>query len=357
MKTLFSSDIQNVIEAVHYRPSVSIIMPFEPKVNAKTELNQQFRIVVDNVKRELKKNYSEELTTLVVTKLKQVIAQLNFSTFRKSIALYVSPVFEKVLYLDIPVRQKIVIDGSFRVRDLLEARKDLHEYMVLVLSGKCSKVYVGNYDAFTRVKANIPDNIAAFKNDIPEKVSNFSDTSSRREVLLDKFLHHTDEGLRFLLQVYTLPVFVMGTKRVLGHFKAITRNDKSIVCYILGNYEDASDAELARALKPNLDDWKKVRMKYLVQLVQKSAGKGKLAVGIKKVWENASQRRGRLLIIEKDFAPDTDEQKTGCLSSPASTKDAVDIVIEKVLEQGGDVEFVDKGMLGEFDHIALIQYY
>ena len=38
-------------------------------------------------------------------------------------------------------------------------------------------------------------------------------------------------------------------------------------------------------------------------------------------------------------------------------KDAVDDVIEKVLENDGDVEFVDKGFLKDYQHIALIKYY
>ena len=38
-------------------------------------------------------------------------------------------------------------------------------------------------------------------------------------------------------------------------------------------------------------------------------------------------------------------------------KDAVDDVIEKVLENGGDVEFVDTGLLEDHHHIALLQYY
>jgi hypothetical protein len=38
-------------------------------------------------------------------------------------------------------------------------------------------------------------------------------------------------------------------------------------------------------------------------------------------------------------------------------KDAVDDVIEKVLENGGDVEFVDEGLLKKHKHIALILFY
>jgi len=38
-------------------------------------------------------------------------------------------------------------------------------------------------------------------------------------------------------------------------------------------------------------------------------------------------------------------------------KDAVDDIIEKVLENGGDIEFVDQDVLRDYGHIALIRYY
>ncbi|MEI8059611.1 MAG: hypothetical protein WCG67_05590 [Ferruginibacter sp.] len=38
-------------------------------------------------------------------------------------------------------------------------------------------------------------------------------------------------------------------------------------------------------------------------------------------------------------------------------KDAVDDVMEKVLENGVDVEFVDDGVLKDYHRIALIKYY
>jgi hypothetical protein len=38
-------------------------------------------------------------------------------------------------------------------------------------------------------------------------------------------------------------------------------------------------------------------------------------------------------------------------------KDAVDDVIEKILENDGDVEFVDEGVLKDFNHIALVKHY
>src|SRR5688572_26787202 len=193
MKPALPPEIREVTESIHYRPCISIIMPFEPKMGAKAEITQQLKIAVDKVEREIRENYKDEIARLVIQKLKTIIRNLNFSTFKKSIAIYVSPVFEKVLYLDIPVEEKVLVNGSFEIRDLLYSKKEMQQYLVLLLSGKLSKVYVGNSSAFTKVKSNVPDHIAAFRNDPPQRIANFSDSSYKKEVLLKRFLQHTDE--------------------------------------------------------------------------------------------------------------------------------------------------------------------
>lgn len=365
MRPATSPEIREVIESVHYRPSVSIILPFEPKMSVKSELTQRLKLAVDKVEREIKQTYTDELATLVLRKLRAIIRDLNFSTFKKSIAIYVSPVFEKVLYLDIPMQEKIIVNGSFEIRDLIYAKKELHQYLVLLLSAKSSRVYLGNAAAFVKIKSNVPDHIAAFKNDLPQRVGNFSDPSYRREILTDKFLQHTDEGLSFLLHAYPFPVFVMGAKKIVGHFKALTKNEKSIVGYIPGDYEHITEPALEKALKPYLDNWKKVKMDDLRHQMEKAAGCGKLTNGIRDVWKQAARRKGRLLIVEKNFVcPAEQGGREDLIYMPSEPynkfsyiKDAVDDVIEKVLETGGDVEIVDDGVLDEYEHISLIQYY
>ena len=39
------------------------------------------------------------------------------------------------------------------------------------------------------------------------------------------------------------------------------------------------------------------------------------------------------------------------------TDEALDDIIEKVLSSGGDVEFVDEGILKDFEKIAMIEYF
>jgi hypothetical protein len=107
MNTALTPELSEVMEAQYYRPAISIVMPFEPKMNQKALLSHSLKIAADKVERELKEGYSADITELVMAKLRSIISKLNYNTHKKSIAIYVSPVFEKVLYLDISVEEKI----------------------------------------------------------------------------------------------------------------------------------------------------------------------------------------------------------------------------------------------------------
>ena len=365
MNLIMAPEIREITTAVHYRPAVSIIMPFDPKMGSKNELEHALKIVTHRIEQELRNNYPDEIAQLVLHKLKALVKTLNYNTLKKSIAIYVSPVFEKVLYLDIPVEEKTIIDESFEIRDLVYSKKQLNKYLVLLLSSKQSQVYLGNSDSFVRIASNVPESFYACGADTAERVANFSDTAEHKEIMMEKFLHHIDHVLDNILTAYHLPLFVLGTKRTLGHFNSLTKHKAAVVEYINGNYEDATLPMLREILLPYITDWKKIKQKDILNQLEEAAGDKKLAFGMQDVWREAMSHKGRLLIVEKDFMyaaehGDTREliyEADGPFNKFSYIKDAVDDVMEKVLEKGGDVEFVDKGVLKDYQCIALIKYY
>ena len=365
MNTTMTPELREVMEALHYRPAVSIIFPFEPKMNLKTELAHSLKTAADKVEVELRENYPDEMARLVMQKLRVIIKNLNFNTHKKSIAIYVSPVFEKVLYLDIAVEEKIIVDESFEIRDLVYSKKQLHKYLVLLVSGKESRIFLGNTTSFVRIVSNTPESVYAYVNDVPEKTANFSDMSERKEIIMDKFLLHIDNSLNTILHAYRLPLFILGPERILGHFKKLTRHAGAVIEYIHGNYEEVTLPELKEILAPYIADWKKVKQKDLLNQLDEAAGKKKLAVGMKEVWHEAMNHKGRLLVVEKNFmyaaehggSKEVIYEAKEPYSKYSYIKDAVDDVMEKVLETGGDVEFVDEDILKGFQHIALVLYY
>ena len=359
------NDQKEVISAVKYLPSISIILPFEPKISGQRELEYMLQRAVKKAVNELIKNYPDDLAGPVIEKLRALVKKVDYSSFKRSIALYVPPIIQKVFYLDIAVEEKVIIDESFEIRDLVYSKKDIHKYLILVVSAESSRIFLGNTTSFLRIVSNTPEHFAAFRNDIPSRVGMFSDPSARREVLLDKFLQHVDKGLDHVLNAYALPLFIMGTEKAVGHFKQFTHHSQHIVGYVHGNFDDASEAEIRSAVAPYVADWKKVKQDDLLLQLAVSKNAGRLSAGIKDVWKSVSRKTGRLLIVEKNYLvaashgdePDKIVPLESSTSSSFFIKDAVDDIIEKVLENSGDVEFVDEGLLRDYNRIALIRYY
>jgi release factor family 3 len=360
-------DIHEEMEMVGIieRPAISIILPFEPKMSLKSEIEYKLKYSFARVEQELLSNYTREIAVPVLEKLQNLIRNLNFNTHKKSIALFVSPLVEKVFYLDVPVEEKIVIDESFEIRDLIYSKKQMIQYLVLTISGNSSKIWLGNCSRFMLIKSNIPESLNSEERDMQSRVPRVDDIHAHAEILLDKFLHHMDDGLTLVLNAYPLPVFVMGTEKTIGHFRKLTRNKSSIVQFIHGNYEYHTEPEMRDVLKPYVADWNKIRQQDIMHQVDKARSENKLITGMENVWKAAAHKNCRLLIVEKDFIfpahygdeNDTIYKEDLTLHRAFYIKDAVDDAIEKVLLSGGDVQFVDNGVLKDKGQIALITFF
>lgn len=365
MTQTFSPDEKAVLSAVKYLPAISIIMPFEPKISPRNDLEYRLKMAISKVEKELMNNYPSEKAVPVLDRLRHLVSEINFNTHKKSIAIFISPIMEKMFYLDMPVAEKIIIDETFEIRDLVYQKKQDMQYLVLMLSAKRSIMFLANSSDMRLVKSNLADHVMLSEKDLSERVANFSDPDSRAEIVLDKFLHQMDDDLTLMLKAYPFPVFVMGADRVLGHYKKLTKHTHEITEFIQGNHEELPEPEIFKLVQPHVSNWKHVKQLDLLHQLEKAMGAKKLAHGIEEVWQAATHKNCRLLLVEKNFMyparqgadPDIIYKEELPTNYPFYIKDAVDDVIQKVLENGGDVEFTDDGVLDEFGHIALIQYF
>jgi len=361
---MLSPEIWDVIDAVHYRPAVSIILPFNVKINLNAEVNQKLNIVTDQVEAELNRNYPDEICVSVLDKLKKVVENIILDTEKKSMAIYVSPVFEKVIFMDRLAKERIIIDDSFEIRDLVYDLKNTSKYLVLLVSAKQSRIYLCNNSHFVRIIPEVPESAAAYINDTPERVSNFTDVKERKQTLINKFLSHIDKEIEQILKAHQLPFFVLGTKKTIGHFRKVTKHDKEIIAYIYANCDKMSTVDLKNILKPGLELWKRNKQENLLKRLEQAAGKGNLILGIKEIWQEISNQRSGILIVESNYVfaaqrgptPDIITEISEPNNEFSYIRDAVDDVIEKILLSGGDIEFTDPGILESFNHIALIAF-
>ncbi|MCG2616288.1 hypothetical protein LZZ85_18460 [Terrimonas sp. NA20] len=338
-------------------PAVSILMPFEPHMTSKETVAARMRKAIGLIGNELRIRYHYRTSDLILAKLKKVITELDYNKLKKSVAIYVSSLVERVIYMDIPLNEKISIGEYFDIREIIRAKKDSREILILKLDGHHTTILRYDGRSVCTMNKNTAVDIASFEKGLPEKVGNFWDANDIRGVHLDNFLRSADKSLRQLLKDYPLPVFLMGSPRLAEHFMALTSCSKNIVKIVHGDHPDISPKEVLEILAPHLMEWQSIRMRDLLNQIEDAADFNKLGVGIREVWKQAGHHNARLLIVEEHFVPAIilpnsriDER----FAEGTVARNAVDETIEMVLAAGGDVEIVPDGKLAGYHHIALI---
>ena len=92
-------DYPEMPDPTEYLPRISLVIPFELKMNKKPELDAILTSAANKVEKELKKNYREEKVMPVIEKLRRLIKDIH-DPHNKSIGIFVSPLMERVYYFN-----------------------------------------------------------------------------------------------------------------------------------------------------------------------------------------------------------------------------------------------------------------
>jgi len=93
-----TEDYPDMPDDMESLPRISLIIPFEPKMNKKSELLNVLSSAADKAETELKENFPEEKAMPVIIKLRRLIEEIHYEEHNKSIAIFVSPLTEKIYY-------------------------------------------------------------------------------------------------------------------------------------------------------------------------------------------------------------------------------------------------------------------
>ena len=362
MHTQLVGQKQQRIAETKYLPSVSIILPFQPTTTLKTKLQYSLKLVTEEIEEQLLKQYTTEKAVPILIKLRNLLRNLNYNTHKKSIALFVSPVVEKVYYLEIEEDKKKVIDEPFEIRDLVNSKKEIKKYLVMLMNSHSSQMYYSSGPELALIKYNVLINTKSYKKTYAGKDLQNSNYLANKEIPLHEFLIQMDQGLSMILKSYPVPVFAIGPQRILEKFKCISKHSKKIVQFIEGNFEEIILSKITETINFYTDQWPEIKKRHLMNQIEIAEEANDLITGLDKVWFATKQNKEMLLIVEEDYSRSTEEwirqdslfRMDSLYEKAFYLKDEVEEIIERVLENGGDVEFAEKGILEKYQHIVLL---
>lgn len=344
-------------------PSVSIFIPFNPKMEMKNKLIFSLLEVADKAISELQNKYPGEMSSLLIYKLKTMVKKLDFNTHRKSLAIFVSPVFEKIYYLNMDIEKRIIVSESLQISDLLFNKKQSKQFHILMLGEKESRIFLSDTNSSIKIAPETLMSKNIRQDDSSVNTNCLTDTATEKETGTKKFLQYLDYSLGNILKHEMLPVFVIGGKNLVEQFKNMTKNNGAIIEYVDGDFEECSLKDLKQLLEPYTNSWQKIKQKNLLNRLKDAANKNRLVFGRENVRHEVMNRKGQMLLMEKQYLhyPNFWENSPIGFTIPKTynkfscIKNPIDEMIEKVLESGGNVELVSNGFLHEFSQIALIK--
>ena len=347
-------------------PAISLLLPTHPAYpKFKIDRGHLQELVVE-AERQVKARFSPYLSDKMMGKLSAIINDINYTQLSKGLAIYVSPHHAKVIHLPFEVTEKVVVDESFEVRDLIYAAQLNNEYLLAMITKNGVRTMFGFGENIIPVHyKDMPEGINDVINSHSLPGWDYLDTEAYDEKNIHNFLRFTDDVLEKELKGNGMKMIVIGDRKLLGYFKAQTKSADKIIGYVEGNYEHASNADLKRLIKPLFDlEQRKAEVKALT-ILNGAVNTGHFESGITAVWRAVEEGRGRMLLVEKDYRQVARFGDDGMsillnhdiLPSHYHLSDAVDDLIEKVMLMGGEIKFVQNGSLTDHQRIALITHY
>lgn len=338
MQTRLAPDIKEVIGKIPFLPAITIIMPFNPKMDTSRSTQDLITSIKKKVNKMVIENYDDDLGILVLQKFDMILKRLNYSTPYESVAIFVSPVFEKVLYLNYPVKSYISIDENFSIHQAVLNKNRLVRYLVIDQTSNPERLCYGNEHTLFVVKTN------------------------RNMVGGDlQYFRRADQELKILTDAYKVPVFVIGSSLQLAHFQRYTKNYSYIVKYIPQN-KPMCLSSLFALVSLYFDSWTVIENQFAKNLLKNASRSQHIACGLKNAIEASNNHQPVSLYINEMFVKEYNAT-SACISKVAGEKhynrysyikSRLDELIEQVLQSGGEVNFMHENVLDGFYNVCLI---
>lgn len=341
-------------------PCLTITLP----THRTTPENQQDPVRLKNLVTEAKNRLLSEFgkrdVEALLKRLDNLTSAVDFRNTLDGLALFVNQDFARAFRLPFQIKEKVVIGKTFFTRDLIYALNHSIRYWVLVLSEKPTRLYEGINRDLTEIEEGGfpmihegPGGEAPLPGGFGIKKSAYRDEKHRQ------FFRKVDEALNPFLAADPLPLIVVGVDRYHAFFNEVSTHTKSVIGTIAGSHDKTPVHELHNLTLPLIEKHHDGRRKEALEQLERAVGERKFVSAIGEVWRMAQEGRGDLLLVEEDFHyPGKLDENGGLVraedpSAPEVMEDAVDDIIETVLNKQGRVVFVENGKLDDHRQIAM----
>jgi hypothetical protein len=320
----------------------------------------------------MKASKKDSSAQMLTAKLDEAYQQIDFLHVEKGIGIFVSADLAKVVHFPFEVHQKISVNSQFSSLELFYYLYEMRSYTLLSIQQHSAHLYQGLEDALNEVM-NV-DFPAIYEEEFEyaqtsKIVSHGStvmkqfekDTQALHEIRQKEFYRKIDHLLLNYIDEKEVFMLSAGTNEM-SNFLEITKNKKLVDGKILGSFSFKDTITLGKKSWQKLQDIAQLKSVEMIQQLKEDIGRNLAVFGLQQVINAAEEAKGRTLILDREYnylgyvtanglpyhAGTRSKEKEHFL-----VNEVYERIIRLVRKNGGNVLFTDKGMLDQWEGIAL----
>lgn len=369
-------DVKKLQEFKGY-PSITILVPTHRTMPGRMQDPIRVKDLIGQATDRLLEEFEKREVLSLIRTLDELERNIDYTKVLDGLAIFVSSEYSHVFDLPFEISEKVIIDSSFYLRDVIKGMNRSPNYWVLSLSHKPTRLYQGVRDNLKEIvdPVELQRNMQGFPFEY-----NYDVTSGRELLALatgdldakyrdDQYKIHFFRLVDDLFSKYYVtnqwPIILLGTKDNRAYFEQVTKHKGAIAGQIEGDFNRTPTKEIGELTSIKIAEYLQRERKEVLEMFNEAIGKLRHAFGVRELWRLAQEGRIQFLLVEEGFTQpasvnedDPDLIFTYVDSTlPGISDDIVDSIIDEVLDKGGNVYFVDPGSLKEYENIAAILRY
>ncbi|RBY80955.1 hypothetical protein DQ238_07940 [Geodermatophilus sp. TF02-6] len=350
--TSLSAETVVLLQSIRGYPAVSLLLSTTARPVMTTADALALRRLLAQAGHRLRGEELEDVDELLAA-LQTHVAAATAAATSQAIAIYARSGFAMTVRLPTPVHDRVVVDPTFATRDLVSALHQTPRHVVLLLSSREARLFEGVADTL-RPAPRSPFPLRNERERGP-------DPSRPRleETDTAAFLTSVDRALGTHLRLHPAPLVLAGAEQAVAAFTRLSQN-LSRLAGTVPALATTPLPELVERIRPVLTRYLRSRQREALDLLDRRAGGQRVVSGMSSAWLAARHERPEMLAVEHGLFYPARLSGDGDLLLPAwdvehpdVIDDAVDELIELVLDRGGWVALVDDGALAEHEGVAL----
>ncbi len=364
---MFNVNTVKHLQTLSSRPSVTLTLPtYRTAPDNQKDPIRLKNLVTEAINR-LETDYGKRETAELAHKLQEAAAKVDHEHNQDGLILFASADYLGVFKVPYRLPERVVIDDNFLTRDIVFAMNRTPLYWVLMLSEKPSRLYLARREQLVEVREyGFPQEFNGPGADVAVHSGIGANPSQERDRALAKFMVNVDESLHAAVKDGPYPVLLVGLPQNLAAFREASRNERLVMADVPGGHDSLSASELGQLVWPTAQAALRERRQEIFGQVEQATGQGRAVSDLNEAWQAAQDGRVEVMVVRENLhlpaQVSADRRQltlveTAAVGDSNAHADAVDEMMEYVMQNSGKVVFVDDSELDDYNGLVMLTRY